>query len=102
VRACASSSDAPGVACSSCSKGSVARPGSAPEGTSATRLEREARRRARIDPELHHADFVIHPDMGFATRPTPAFFRMARQSGEREAQRLLPQLKAALHSSRKF
>ena len=76
----------------------TARPGSAPEGTSATRLEREARRRARIDPELRHADFVIHPDMGFATRPTPAFFRMARQSGEREAQRLLPQLKAALQN----
>lgn len=74
----------------------TARPGSAPEGTSATRLEREARRRSRIDPELQHADFVIHPDMGFATRPTPAFFRMARQSGESEAQKLLPQLKAAM------
>jgi hypothetical protein len=51
---------------------------------------------------IEHADFVIHPDMGFATRPTPAFFRMARQSDEREAQRLLPQLKAALQSSHKF
>lgn len=76
----------------------TARPGSAPDGTSAARLEREAGRRARIDPELQHADFVIHPDMGFATRPAPAFFRMARQSGEREAQRLLPQLKAALQN----
>ena len=76
----------------------TARPGSAPEGTSAARLEREARRRARIDPELQHADFVIHPDMGFATRPTTAFFQMARQSGEREALRLLPQLKAALQN----
>ncbi len=74
----------------------TARPGSAPKGTSASRLEREARRRARIDPELQHADFVIHPDMGFATRPTPDFFRMARQSGEDEARLLLPQLKAAL------
>lgn len=74
----------------------TARPGNAPEGTSAARLEREARRRARIDPELQHADFVIHPDMGFATRPTPAFFRMARQSGEDEARLLLPQLRAAL------
>ena len=76
----------------------TARPGTAPEGTSATRLEREARRRARIDPELHHADFVIVTDMSLATRSTPAFFRMARQSGEREAQRLLPQLKAALQN----
>jgi hypothetical protein len=49
-----------------------------------------------------HADFVIHPDMGFATRPTPAFFRMAQQLGEMEARRLLPQLKAALQSSHKF
>jgi NTE family protein len=48
------------------------------------------------------ADFVIHPDMGFTTRPTPAFFRMARQSGEMEAQRLLPQLQAALLNSHKF
>jgi hypothetical protein len=62
-------------------------------------MEREARRRARIDPELKGADFVIHPDMGFATRPTPAFFRMAMQSGEMEALRLLPQLKVALQSS---
>jgi hypothetical protein len=62
----------------------------------ADRLAREARRRARIDPELQHADFVIHPDMGFDTRPTAAFFQMARQSGESEAQRLLPQLKVAL------
>jgi hypothetical protein len=51
---------------------------------------------------IEHADFLIHPDMGFATHPTPAFFRMTRQSGKREAQRLLPQLKAALHSSNKF
>jgi hypothetical protein len=51
---------------------------------------------------IEHADFLIHRDMGFATRPTPVFFQMARQSGEREAQRLLPQLKAALLNSHKF
>jgi hypothetical protein len=55
-----------------------------------------------LHPELSPADFVIHPDMGFSTRPTPAFFRMTRQPGEREAQRLLPQMKAALQSSHKF
>jgi NTE family protein len=55
-----------------------------------------------IDPALKHADFAIHPDMGFASRPTPAFFRLARQSGEMEAQRLLPQLKVALHNAHKF
>jgi hypothetical protein len=55
-----------------------------------------------MEPELEHADFVIHPGMGFAPRPTPAFFRTAWQSGEMEAQRLLPQLKAALLGSHKF
>jgi len=55
-----------------------------------------------MDPELEHAGFVIHPNMGFATRPTTAFFRMARQLGEMEARRLLPQPKAALQSSHKF
>lgn len=74
----------------------TARPGSAPDGTSQERLDREARRRQRIDPELLQADFVIHPDMGFATRPTPGFFRHARQQGEAEARRLLPRLKAML------
>jgi hypothetical protein len=51
---------------------------------------------------IEDADFLTHANIGFATRPTPAFFRMARQSDEREAQRLLPQLKAALQSSHKF
>lgn len=71
-------------------------PGTAPADTSAARLEREARRRARIDPELINADFVIHPDLGFETWPTPAFFDQARQSGENAARRLLPRLQAAI------
>lgn len=71
-------------------------PGTAPADTSAGRLERETRRRARIDPELMNADFVIHPDLGFGTSPTPAFFEQARRSGEHAARRLLPSLQAAL------
>lgn len=71
-------------------------PGTAPLDTSTARLEREARRRARIDPELKHADFVIHPDIGFDTYPTQAFFAHARLTGELEARRLLPILKAAI------
>lgn len=70
-------------------------PGTAPADTSTARLEREARRRARIDPELINADFVIHPDLGFGTWPTPAFFEHARLSGEHAARRLLPGLQAA-------
>lgn len=71
-------------------------PGTAPVDTSASRLEREAKRRARIDPELMHADFVIHPDLGFGTVPTSAFFEQARMSGELTAKRLLPSLQAAM------
>jgi hypothetical protein len=43
-----------------------------------------------------HADFVIHPDLGFETSPTPAFFEQARLSGEVAARRLLPGLQAAM------
>lgn len=71
-------------------------PGTAPADTPLSRLQREDRRRARIDPELMNADFVIHPDIGFATLPTPAFFEHARRSGENAASRLLPGLQEAL------
>jgi NTE family protein len=74
-------------------------PGTAPADTSASRLEREAKRRARIDPELMEADFVIHPDLGFGTVPTSAFFEHARKSGEITAKRLLPSLQAAMDES---
>jgi NTE family protein len=74
-------------------------PGSAPADTSVAKLERESKRRQRIDPELAYADFVIHPDMGYFAWPTPAFFEKAKRSGEQEAQRLLPKLRAALTSS---
>lgn len=76
----------------------TAQPGSAPPNTSLSRLEREARRRSLIDPELNHADFVFHPDMGFSASPSQAFFRRARQSGEDVARMLLPQLKQAMLS----
>ncbi len=74
----------------------TALPGSAPVDTSDSRLAREARRRARIDPELVDADFVIHPDMGFGTVPTPNFYKHARQSGEDTTQSLLLPLKQAI------
>lgn len=74
----------------------TALPGSAPAATSKARLEREAKRRAKIDPEIVDADFVIHPDMGFSTTPTSSFFKQARQSGEDTARSLLPKLKQAL------
>jgi len=74
-------------------------PGTAPADTLASRLEREAKRRSRIDPELIHADFVIHPDLGFGTVPTPAFFEHARRIGEQTARRSLSSLQAAISAA---
>ena len=77
-------------------------PGTAPADTPLSRLQREDSRRARIDPELMNADFVIHPDIGFGTVPTPAFFEHARRSGENAASRLLPNLQEALAAAHLF
>lgn len=73
-----------------------ARPGSAPAGVKPDWLERDARRRSRIDPEVAQADFVIHPDMGYFASPREAFFNRARQAGEDEARRVLPALRQKL------
>lgn len=70
--------------------------GSAPADAKPASLEREARRRSRIDPELLLADFVIRPDMGYFASPSTAFFDKARLSGETAALALLPSLRAAL------
>jgi len=75
-------------------------PGTAPANTSAARLERESKRRSRIDPELIEADFVIHPDMGFGTVPTATFFKHARLTGEAAAKSLMPQLKMAIEAKK--
>jgi NTE family protein len=69
-----------------------ARAGKAPPGTSAAQLERDARRRSRIEPETRLADFVIHPDMAYAAGPWESYFVQARKAGEAEALRLLPDL----------
>ncbi len=69
-----------------------ARAGKAPPGTPAALLERDARRRDRIEPETRLADFVIHPDMAYAAGPRASYFIQARKAGEAEAARLLPDL----------
>lgn len=68
----------------------------APIDTSISRLEREGKRRNRIDPELAMADFVIQPDLDFQTYPTPSFFQHARKSGEEAAKAMLPKIKDAI------
>lgn len=70
--------------------------GSAPASASARQQQRLAARRARIDPELALADFVLHPDLGFSTTPFPSFFAHARATGERVARQQLPALLARL------
>jgi NTE family protein len=75
-----------------------AHPGSAPEGTAQTWLDKDANRRARIDPELALADFVIHPDMGYQASPRAAFFERARRSGEEAATQRLPALRKSLQA----
>jgi NTE family protein len=73
-----------------------ARAGSAPEGTSAAWLERDAKRRSRIDPEVIAADVLIHPDMGYLASPLRSFFVKAQTSGEVAARELLPIIKERL------
>jgi NTE family protein len=69
-----------------------ARAGKAPAGTSSALLERDAKRRSRIDPEIRLADFVIHPDMEYAASPRASYFVQAQMAGEAAAAQLLPDL----------
>jgi NTE family protein len=77
-------------------------PSTAPEGTSQARIDKEIKRRGRIDPQLSLADFVIQPDIRFNTSPTQEFFKHAKSAGERTAQILLPSLESALKASKKI
>jgi NTE family protein len=69
-----------------------ARAGKAPAGTSSAWLERDAKRRSRIDAETRLADFVIHPDMEYMAGASASYFAQAQRAGETEARRLLPEL----------
>ena len=66
--------------------------GKAPPGTSSALLDRDARRRSRIDPETQLADFLIHPDMEYPAGPRASYFVQAQMAGEATAGRLLPEL----------
>lgn len=69
-----------------------ARAGTAPMDTRPHLLERDARRRSRIDPETRLADFLIHPGMDYAASPRTSYFVQAQTAGEAAARELLPQL----------
>jgi NTE family protein len=55
-------------------------------------LDRDSRRRARIDPEVMQADFLIHPDLDYAAGPWRSYFVHAQQRGEEAARELMPQV----------
>lgn len=73
-----------------------ARPGSTPARASLALHERDQRRRARIEPEVAKADFLIHPDLEYRAGPFRSYFVSSRQRGEAHARELLPALQAAL------
>lgn len=73
-----------------------ARPGSTPADASPALRERDRRRRARIEPEVALADFVIHPDLEYRAGPFKRYFVSSRQRGEAHARERLPALKATL------
>jgi NTE family protein len=59
-------------------------------------LERDARRRARIEPEVAKADFLLHPDLGYYASPRRSYFVESRQAGEDAARAALPALRRRL------
>jgi NTE family protein len=70
--------------------------GSTPaEAPPAMRL-RDQRRRARIEPEVAQADFLIHPDLGYWAGPWRSYFLACRAIGEATARQALPALQEQL------
>lgn len=77
----------------------TAHAGQAPAGTSVRLLDRDARRRARIDPEVATCDFLFHPYLDYEAGPRQAYFRMARQRGELHARERVGELLKALRKA---
>lgn len=71
-------------------------PGSAPPDVDMKWLQKDARRRSRIDPETAVADFLIHPDLGYWASPLSSYFAHARTIGELTARQSLPRLRSKL------
>lgn len=56
-------------------------------------------RRARIEPEVARADFLIHPDLGYWASPRRSYFVRSRQIGEAAARKALPALAERLRAA---
>ncbi|WP_425259315.1 patatin-like phospholipase family protein [Rubrivivax sp. RP6-9] len=67
-----------------------------PPGASPSQRERVLQRRARIDPEVARADFLIHPALDDQAGPWRSYFIDARRRGEAHARERLPALLQAL------
>lgn len=78
------------------------RAGATPANASAALRQRDTRRRARIDPEVDLADFVIHPPVGYWARPAQSYFVESRRIGEITARARLTELKQRLADVEKF
>jgi NTE family protein len=70
--------------------------GSTPAEASEAMRQRDQRRRARIEPEVAKADFLIHPDLGYWAGPWRSYFVACRAIGEATARQALPALQAQL------
>lgn len=75
-----------------------AHPGSTPAEASEAMRRRDQRRRARIEPEVAQADFLIHPDLGYWAGPWRSYFLACRATGEATARRVLPALQEQLRA----
>lgn len=74
--------------------------GTTPLDASASMRRRDTLRRARIEPEVAKADFLIHPALGYWAGPRRDYFVQSRQIGEAAARRALPALMEKLRASR--
>jgi NTE family protein len=69
---------------------------STPADAPADWVKRDMERRAKIAPEVAKADFLIHPDLGYAASPSRSYFDKATLLGEQTAVQRAPALAAAL------
>lgn len=69
---------------------------STPAKASEAMRQRDQRRRARIEPEVAKADFLIHPRLDYWAGPWRSYFLASRAIGEATARQVLPALQARL------
>jgi NTE family protein len=71
---------------------------STPPEVSEANRQRDKNRRARINPEVALADFLVHPDLGYFASPFQSYFVSSRKMGEETMRQQLPALLERLRS----